>query len=366
METQLTNKSKTEELSEKILNVLNLGSLGLMMSIGHRTRLFDTMSKLPYSSSSEIAESAGLNERYVKEWLGAMTVSGIVEHDHSSNKYLLPAEHAALLTRDAGPDNFAMFTQYIGIMGSVEDRIIECFRNGGGVSYAEYKRFHEVMAEDSSQSILPFLIDQILPLIPGLTDKLKKGIKVLDLGCGSGRALILLAKNFPGSSFKGYDLSKEAIGYAKQEAKKEGLKNIKFFAKDLSNFDIKEKFDFITTFDAVHDQARPDNVLKGIYKVLKDNGVYLMVDISASSHHHKNIDHPMGTFIYTASTMHCMTVSLAQGGMGLGTAWGRETALKMLNDAGFKDIEIKNLQHDFMNDYYIIKKIAGKDKKNGK
>lgn len=249
-----------------------------------------------------------------------------------------------------------MYSQYLALLGSVEDKIVDCFKNGGGVPYSEFNRFHEVMAEDSGQTVLPVLFDKILPLIPGLIDKLIDGIDVLDVGCGRGKALHLLAKNFPESRFEGYDLSEEAIDYANRQVKKDGLTNIKFFVKDLTEFDLDKKFDFITTFDAVHDQKRPDLVLKGIHDSLKDDGYYLMQDISGSSHPHNNIDHPMGTFLYTVSTMHCMTVSLAQGGLGLGTLWGRETASKMLDEAGFKKVEIKNLSHDIQNDYYIIQK----------
>lgn len=356
MDALQLDKAKTEALSNKILDVLNLGALGLMLSVGHRTRLFDTMAGLPFSTSDEIAKAAGLNERYVHEWLGAMTVGRIVEYDNVMDKYFLPAEHASLLTRSAEKDNFAVFTQYISMMGNVEDKIVDCFKNGGGVPYSEFKRFHEIMAEDSGQSILSSLFSDILPLIPGLTEKLKKGIDVLDLGCGRGKALILLAKKYPKSRFVGYDLSMEAVEYAGAQALKEHLNNIRFEIKDLTDFNVNEKYDFITTFDAIHDQARPDKVLKGIYNSLKDDGVYLMQDISASSYPHKNMDHPMGAFLYSISTMHCMTVSLAQGGIGLGAMWGRETALKMLNDAGFRNIEIKNLPHDIQNDYYIIKK----------
>jgi hypothetical protein len=149
------------------------------------------MAGLPFSTSDEIAKAAGLNERYVREWLGAMTVSRIVEYDNVMDKYFLPVEHASLLTRSAEKDNFAVFTQYISMMGNVEDKIVDCFNNGGGVPYSEFKRFHEIMAEDSGQSILSSLFSDILPLIPGLIEKLKNGIDVLDLGCGRGKALIL-------------------------------------------------------------------------------------------------------------------------------------------------------------------------------
>ncbi|MFO7524293.1 MAG: class I SAM-dependent methyltransferase [Ignavibacteriaceae bacterium] len=350
---------KSESFADNLMQMLNHGALMVMISVGHRTGLFDQMSKLPPSTSMQIAESAGLNERYVREWLGAMTTGRIVEHEPESKTYSLPAEHAAFLTRDAGADNIGVFAQYIPVLGTVEDKIIECFKNGGGVPYSEFKRFHELMAEDSGQSVVSSLIELILPAVPGIVDGLEKGIDVLDLGCGRGKALNLMARVFPKSRFVGYDLSEDAIEYARNEARDLNLKNVRFEVVDLTYFNqfaSEKSYDFITTFDAVHDQARPDNLLAGIYKALKEDGTYLMQDISASAEHHKNIDHPVGTLLYTVSTMHCMTVSLAQGGMGLGTMWGLETAVKMLNEAGFSNIEIKNFDHDFQNDWYIIKK----------
>jgi 2-polyprenyl-3-methyl-5-hydroxy-6-metoxy-1,4-benzoquinol methylase len=350
---------KSEAFAENLIGMLNQGALAVMISIGHRTGLLDTMSTLPSSTSEEIADAAGLNERYVREWLGAMTTGKIIECVPENRTYSLPAEHAAFLTREAGADNIGVFAQYIPLLGTVEDKIIDCFDNGGGVPYTEFGRFHEVMAEDSGQSVVSSLIDLILPAVPGIVKKLEGGIDVLDLGCGRGKALNLMARVFPNSSFVGYDLSENAIAFAKAEAKEMKLSNVQFEVKDLTNFhnDAPDgRFDFITTFDAVHDQARPDHLLEGINKALKVDGAYLMQDISGSSEHYNNMEHPVGPLLYTISTMHCMTVSLAQGGMGLGTMWGREKALEMIDDAGFKNIEIKNFEHDFQNDYYIIKK----------
>jgi cyclopropane fatty-acyl-phospholipid synthase-like methyltransferase len=189
--------------------------------------------------------------------------------------------------------------------------------------------------------------------------RLDQGIHVLDLGCGSGRALNLMAARFPLSHFTGYDLSRDAIAIAGQEARELGLTNVGFEARDLSDFDVSaapEAFDFVTTFDAVHDQAKPRRLLAGIYRTLRPGGVYLMQDIHASSEQGKNADHPLGTLLYTISCMHCMTVSLAQGGDGLGAMWGRELATELLRDAGFRQVAIHRLDHDVQNDYYVIRK----------
>jgi len=348
--------AKTEAFAEKMLNILNDGALALMTSMGHRTGLFDVMSDLPPSTTDQIAGAAGLNERYVREWLGAMVTGGFVEYDPSHATYRLPPEHAASLTRSATPDNIAAFAQYIPLMGTVEDQVVACFKNGGGVPYSAFGRFHEVMAEDSGQTVVAALMDSILPLVPGLIDELKSGIEVLDVGCGAGRALNLMAATFPKSRFTGYDISEEATATGRSAAERKGLTNLKFEIKDVTALGASEQYQLITAFDAIHDQVQPDKVLQEIAKALHPDGTFLMQDIAASSQVHNNIGHPVGPLLYTLSCMHCMTVSLSENGAGLGTMWGEELARKMLQKASFTRIEVEKLPHDFQNVYYIIKK----------
>ncbi len=353
------NQERADAFAERFLRAFNEGALCLMSSIGYRTGLFDAMAEQPWGSSEAIAAQAGLNERYVREWLAAMTAAGIVHYDAESATYNLPTEHARFLVRDGSGENLALFTQYIGLLGEVENDIVSCFRQGGGVPYERYGRFHGIMAEDSGQTVVAALLDQILPLVPGLQQRLDEGGRVLDAGCGSGRALNLMAERFPNSRFVGYDLSESAIADARQQAAAKGLQNVAFEIRDLSDFDATATpaaFDLVTTFDAIHDQGRPRSVLKGIHRALKEDGVFLMQDIRASSRLESNLEHPLGTFLYTVSCMHCMTVSLAQGGEGLGTMWGREKAGELLREAGFASVEVHELPHDFQNDYYIMQK----------
>lgn len=356
MSTNGFNQEKAEAFADKMMGVLNDGAVALMTSIGHRTKLFDTLSLLPPATSHQIAEAAGLNERYVREWLGAMVVSNIVDYEPETQTYRLPSEHAAFLTRAATPDNLAMFLQYIGLLGGVEDKIVDCFYNGGGVPYSAYARFQEVMAEDSAQSVASALLDSILPLAPGLVEQLERGIQVLDVGCGRGRALNLMAGAFPNSHFTGYDFGEEAIAAARAEAAELGLANAHFEVKDVTFLKAVDRYDLITAFDAIHDQAQPAQVLKNIITALRPGGLFLMQDIAASSHVHENFDIPLAPLLYTVSCMHCMTVSLAQDGHGLGTMWGKEKALGMLKEAGFTGIELYQLPHDFQNYYYLARK----------
>jgi hypothetical protein len=182
--------TKAQAFAGRLLGALNEGSLCLMLSVGHRTRLFDTMAGLPPSTSGEIAGAAGLNERYVREWLGAMVTGRVVAVDPASGRFSLPPEHAASLTRPAMADNLAVFAQYIPLLGAVEDEIVDCFRNGGGVPYERFGRFHDVMAEDSGQSVLSSLESHILPLVPGLTGRLEAGIRMLDVAAARAASSI--------------------------------------------------------------------------------------------------------------------------------------------------------------------------------
>lgn len=341
----------------RFLDIFNSGTLCLMISIGHQTRLFDVMARLSSSTSQEIASAANLNERYVREWLGAMVTGRIVEYDPATARYALPAEHAAFLTRSAGINNLAVFSQYIALMGNVEQQIIDCFQKGGGVPYSAFPRFQELQAEETARVFDARLTGQIVPLVDGLAGRLQAGAEALDVGCGQGHAVNLLAKAFPNSRFAGYDISQQAIDAARSEAKQMGLKNARFEVRDVSSINEHEKYDFVTAFDTIHDQARPTQVLREIHGALRTDGTFLMQDIAASSLLHENIGNPLGPALYTLSTMHCMTVSLAYGGEGLGTVWGRQKAEQKLAESGFADVQVKQVAGDILNYYYVAKKI---------
>ncbi len=357
MTAATTDHERVEAFERQMVDTLNHGALCLMISIGHRTGLFDVLAEDGAVAPDMLAERAGLNERYVTEWLGAMTVGRVVDHDPDAGTYELPVEHAQLLTREA-EGNLAVFAQYIPVLGANEDAILACFREGGGLGYDAFPRFHDVMEEDSAQTVLAALREHILPLVPGLTDRLERGIRVIDVGCGRGRALGDLASWFPNSVFVGYDLSEEAVRYARDAAAARGLDNVAFHTLDASRLLEVERrggADLVTTFDSVHDQADPEGVVAGIRHAVGDDGVYLAQDIDATGTHHGDLDHPIGPLLYTLSCLHCMTVSLAEGGAGYGAMWGRERAQALFRRAGFSEIEVHTLDHDPQNAYYVCR-----------
>lgn len=350
------NQATAEAFAERIGDVINASATTLMLSIGHRTGLLDVMADLAPATSQTIANRAELSERYVREWLAVMVTSGIVRYDAAADTYKLPAEHAACLTREGSLGNFAVYAQFAPMAGAVQERILDCFETGDGTGYHDYPCFHRIMAEDSAQSVLAGLFDIILPLASDMPARLEIGIDVLDAGCGSGRALIAMAKRYPNSRFTGYDLERDAIDAAREEADAAGLVNLRFEVLDLTGFAEREAYDLITTFDAVHDQKDPQGLLSGIHGALRPGGVHLMQDIGGSAKLENNIDFPFAPFLYTISCLHCMPVSLGQGGAGLGAMWGWETAERMLQAAGFGAPERTILPHDPMNVWFISRK----------
>ncbi len=350
------DRAAAEAFSERAADILNSGAIAVMMSLGHRAGLFDAMARLPPATSERIAEAAGLAERYVREWLAVMVTGGIVTYDPAHRTYALPAEHAACLTRGAPLGNLAVYAQDIPLIGAVQDRLLDCFRTGGGTAYDDYPHFHCVMAEDSAQTVLAQLFDVLLPLVDGLTARLEAGIDVLDAGCGQGRALIAMARRFPNSRFTGYDLCADAIAEARRAALAAGVGNVHFAVFDMSGFDEWQRYDLVTSFDAVHDQKDPQDLLRSLHRALRPGGVYLMQDIGGSARLENNLDFPMAPFLYAISCAHCTPVSLGQGGTGLGTMWGWETAEAMLAAAGFAPLERHVLPHDPMNVWFVGRK----------
>lgn len=346
----------TEEFAQRMVGTIDAASVAILLSIGHQTRLFDTLAELPPATTTQIADAAGLNERYVREWLGGVVTAGIVDYDAEAQTYSLAPHRAAVLTRNAGPDNLARVAQFIPLLGEVEQKVIACFRHGGGLSYAEYPRFHTLMAEESGEVFDAALIDMILPMVDGLPERLNAGAHVADFGCGSGHAVNIMAQAFPASRFVGIDFSDEGLAAGTGEARRLGLTNATFEQADVAGYDGAEVFDVVTAFDAIHDQADPARVLANIHRALRPGGVFLMVDIKASSQLEDNIGMPFAPYLYTVSTMHCMSVSLGLDGDGLGTCWGRQLATTMLGDAGFSDVLVREIETDPLNYYYIARK----------
>ena len=361
------HQNERQLFSEKMIQILNQGALNLAMGLGYRMGLFDAMDALRAPSPvSVISKAAGLNARYVLEWLGVMATGGIVILSRDSDGqdlFYLPKAHADVITRRSGNANLGVYTQEIPLLtASVYDAVADGFRTGQGISYDHYPRFQRFMGQLADAKHNQVLVDLFLPSVEKgkMVEKLNRGISVCDLGCAEGVALILMAEAFPNSRFVGLDISEAILEKAEVNARAKGLRNITFLKEDAALLEdqrlLHKTFDYVTAFDAIHDQTRPLEALKGAVAILKDGGAFSMVDIAAASELSRNMDHPMGMFLYTVSLMHCMPVGLMDGGSGLGMMWGREKAVSMLKKSGFDQVSVEEIPEDPFNLHFFCRK----------
>jgi len=335
----MANPDLVKQFGGKLLNIYTGGVLTKLIEVGYQVGLFEA-SKAGPATSEELSERAGLKERYVREWLGAMTTSGIYSYDPESKRYTLPEEHAALLTGDTA-QNASPMSRMINHFGTHLPKLVACFRAGGGIPYSAYRPVFTQCMDDVWRRIYDQqLVGGFIGAVEGLPEALRRGIHVLDVGCGTGHAMNLLARDFPASRFCGYDIAQDAIESARAEAKKMGLLNATFEVVDVASMPSEPKFDLITAFDAIHDQKSPDAVLRGVQRAMAPGGTFLMIEFKFSSRVEDNIKNPFAPMYYGISLMHCMPVSLALGGKGLGTVWGEQTAKQYLAEAGFRTVKV--------------------------
>jgi Rv2258c-like winged HTH domain/Methyltransferase domain len=314
-------------------------ALTMLTSIGHNLGLFEAAAQGP-ATSAELAARTGLHERYVREWLGAMTTGRILTYDPETRTYALPAEHARFLTGESAANaapTAAMLRAFFGPLSALED----CFRHGGGISHASFSRHFEaagaVPGETWRRIYHDQLVDGFFAAVPGLNERLTAGTTLLDVGCGTGHAVNTAARAFPASTFHGLDQDTAAIARATAART---TPNAHFFVADAAALPPEPRYDVITAFDTIHDQRRPDTVLRRIHRALAPDGLFLMIDAAFSSHLENNVGNPLAPLTYAISLLYCTTVSLAEDGAALGALWGTETALGMLSSAGFTHVEV--------------------------
>ncbi|HWN33462.1 MAG TPA: class I SAM-dependent methyltransferase [Pseudonocardia sp.] len=329
----------TSAFGGRLLELLTGHALTMLLSIGHRTGLFEAAALGP-ATSVELAERAGLDERYVREWLAAMVTGRILRYQPDTGWYSLPAEHAPLLT-GAHSGNIGPAADSLGVLAALLPSVRRCFTEGGGVPFAE---FAAVAGADLGRQWRHIydehLVDGFLGAAPGLLDRLRAGARALDLGCGTGHAVNLMAREFPASRFVGLDNSADAIGLAEADRAAAGLDNAEFRLADAAELVTEHPFDLVTAFDSVHDQRSPGQVLRAIHHALAPDGVFLLVDGNFSSHLEHNLDNRYATLSYAISLLFCLPTSRVEGGGGLGAVWGRELATEMLTAAGFTEIRV--------------------------
>jgi ubiquinone/menaquinone biosynthesis C-methylase UbiE len=351
-ETERPDPPKRSDFAERLLGIINDSGLALLLSIGHRTGLFDVMADRAPSSAAQIAEMAGLREQHVREWLDGMVGGGIVLHDLGSGTYELPSEHAACLSEVAPPENLAALAGYLPLLGAAEDRIVARFQKQRHTPYDARPSFRQLVskgANESDRMVMEILQESILPLVSGIQDALQSGITVLDVGCGNGRALSLAATMFPKSRFHGYDISLKRIDRAKWRAFKLGLSNIHFHVADVADLDQPGRYDLITAWDVFRQQKRTKELMLNLACMLRPGGVFLMQEGTAATQLDETIGLPKNSPLRTARI-------LAEDDESGGPLWGKQKVKSLLIEAGFENVVMHQLPHNIYNCYFVSTK----------
>ena len=349
MTTQQTiDQAKADAFVGKVLADTAALAVTVMSSIGDRLGLFKNLAELGSATSAELAERAQVNERYAREWLGAMASAGYLEYDPETIRFTLPPEHIPVLAQENGPVFFGgVQEELVGLAGPV-NQLIQAFRSGGGVPMEAYDpSTWEGLTRFTSGWFENLLVPVWLPAMPEVQAKLERGALVADVGSGHGKALIKLAQTYPQSRYVGYDNFTPSIEQARANAQAAGVADrVRVEHRDVSE-GLPEQYDVITTFDVVHDAVNPRGLLRAIHEALRPDGRYVCLEINSSDKLEENIG-LLGAFFYSVSVLYCMTSSLAHHGEGLGTVGIPESKMRELcAEAGFSQVRRVPMENPF-------------------
>jgi 2-polyprenyl-3-methyl-5-hydroxy-6-metoxy-1,4-benzoquinol methylase len=354
MESTTIDTSKREEFEGKVLGDISAALTTTLATLGDRLGLFKAMADNGAITSAELAQRAGIHERYAREWLGGMVSAGYVEYDPSAQTFRLPAEHAPALAEEAGPSFVGgVYECYLHTLGTI-DVLENAFRNGGGVKQADYDpRIWDGMERFSAGWYEHMLTQQWIPNMPLVQSKLEAGASVAEIGCGRGRALCKMAEAYPKSQFKGFDSFGPTIPLATANAKTADVDDRVSFEQRDGVEGLDEQYDVIATLEVVHDAVDPLGLLTGVRRSLKPDGVYVCLDVNCSDKLEENHG-PIGAIQHGFSVLYCMTTSLAHDGEGLGTLGFHEPKVRELcGEAGFSEVRRVPVEHPLLALYEI-------------
>jgi 2-polyprenyl-3-methyl-5-hydroxy-6-metoxy-1,4-benzoquinol methylase len=347
---------KLEEVADKAIGYLAGAGVSALAYIGDRLGLYRALSEAGPSTSADLAAKAGLDERWVREWLHGQASAGFV-HYAGSGRFELTAEQAAVLADEDNPAFAAGgFALMVPLLQRWE-RLFESFRTGRGVPYNDLGSDHAV---GESRFSSPWMRANLVPVIlPGLSDvapKLAAGARVADVGCGSGKALLEMARAYPRSEFHGYDSAPLAIGLAGANLSRSGLRNVTFHCAAANSLPRDASFDFVLTWDCLHDMTDPAGAMRAIRAAIKPDGTWLIVDINGMPTPEENHAHPLAGLLYSFSVLDCLSCSTcAEGGAALGTLGLPEpVARRMTAEAGFTRFTVRDFGNP-LNSFYEVR-----------
>jgi hypothetical protein len=277
------DENRAAEFTGRVLADTAAASTIIMAALGDRLGLFKDLAARGPATSGELSSRTRLSERYVREWLAGMFAAGYLSYDDGQQRYALPAEHAPTLADEPGPAFFGGVHQEL--IGAIQryDQVAAAFRDGGGVSPAElHPDVWTGTSRFTAQWHQNILVQQWLPLVPETTAKIRAGARIADVGCGTGQALITLARSFPEVTCVGYDVHAPVVERARRAAAEAGVAGRVSYQVLDAAAGLPESFDVITTFDVVHDAIDPLGLLRSIREALRPDGRYLCLDINCS------------------------------------------------------------------------------------
>jgi SAM-dependent methyltransferase len=348
------DEAKLEAFMGKLIGDFGGTMATMMATIGERLGLFKNLAEHGPATSSELAERANIDERYALEWLRAMASAGYLEHDAASERFTIPPEQALAFATESSPVFVGGVYQMLPEAFKPIDQLTEAFRQGGGVSQDAFgPAFWEGMERFTASWFENQLLQQWIPAMPDVEEKLKRGARVADVGCGSGRAVIKLAEAFPNSQFVGYDAFEGQLDRARANAESAGVGDrVRFELLD-GAAGLPERFDVITTFDVIHDAVDPRGLLRAIHAALDPEGAYVLLEVNSADDPAENVG-PLASMLYGFSVFYCMTTSLAHGGEGLGTVGLPEAKVRELSsEAGFSSVRRLPIEDPFSIVYEI-------------
>ncbi len=307
--------------------------------IGDRLGLFTALAEQGPVGSVALAASTRLNERYLREWLKAMAAFGYIEYDDEAATYAMSQEQSAVLAEETSAV-FGAGTFHFTLPSLLRtEELMNAFRHGGGIAYDELHPEVPASIDRMHRAWFDHLLtEEWLPAVPGLCDRLHDGIRVLDVGCGLGRSTIAVARAHPGTSVLGIDPHAPSIEFARALAVEGDVSNAEFAALPLEDIEPELRFDLVLAIDCIHDMADPVGTLRGIHRHLSGDGLLVWSEPAGSLNPLENRD-TLSRMRAALSPFHCLTVSLAAGGPGLGTLIGTEGAQQLAAEAGFKSFE---------------------------
>jgi 2-polyprenyl-3-methyl-5-hydroxy-6-metoxy-1,4-benzoquinol methylase len=333
------DQHKVEALAQRVVSDMAASFSMALGHIGDRLGLFRAMKDAGPTTSDELAAMTGLNERYVREWLKAMVAAEYLDYEPTSDQYVMTPEQACVLADDASPVSVGGALQLTAPTVANTEKLVRVFRDGGGISYSEIgPDIPEGIARFFGPGYANFLVQEWLPAVSGLPERLKAGVHVADIGCGYGVSTMTMAAAFPASQFVGIDADAASIFRARRVAAERRLRNVEWRAEPAHLLPRDRRFALICAFDCIHDMVDPKSTLRAIRGALAPDGVFLWSEPNASDNPLEN-RHPVGRAFQCISPLHCLTVSLAHRGEGLGTVIGGRGVRALAQEAGFSQVE---------------------------